>query len=185
MMNSVPVPAEIVDAPVIPDLYRFAIDAGRFPCGLHMEFGVASGNSLRKIRKLLHPDVCLYGFDSFEGLPQPWNGLPQGTFATDLRVDLVNTELVVGPYDRTLEAFAANHRGPVNFMHIDCDLYTSTMAVLTAFRHHLIRGSIILFDELFGFAGYEAYEYRALRESGIRFEAIGRWNAFRAAVRVK
>lgn len=178
------IPPELFDAAVIPDLYSHAVAARSFPHGLHMEFGVASGASLRKFRALLPPAVRIYGFDSFDGLPEPWNGFPAGSFATHLRVDLPNTELVVGPYEATLADFAARHPEPVSFMHIDCDLYSSTMTVLSAFKQQIVAGTVIIFDELFGFAGYQDHEYKALCESGLRYEVIGRWNAYRAAIRV-
>lgn len=179
------IPPELLSVPVVPDLYQFAIEATCFPNGLHMEFGVASGRSLRRIRAALNPSIRLYGLDSFDGLPEPWNGFPVRAFATPVRVKLPNTELVIGPYEKTLTGFVKEHPKPVSFMHIDCDLYSSTKVVLSAFRNQIVAGTIILFDELFGFSGYEAHEYRALRESGLRYEAIGRWNAYRAVIRVE
>lgn len=178
------VPPELVDAPVIPDLYQLAVCASCFPRGLHMEFGVATGRSLRKIRAALPAHIRLYGFDSFNGLPEAWNGFPVGSFATELRVDLPNTELVAGTFESTLAEFVLHHPEPVSLMHIDCDLYSSTKAVLSAFRRQIVCGTVIIFDELFGFAGYETQEYKALCESGLRFETIGRWNAYRGVIRV-
>lgn len=178
------IPPEIAAAPIVADLYRHAL-AARIPGGLHMEFGVANGGSLRRIRKLLPDNVPLYGFDSFEGLPEAWTNFPAGAFATPYRVELPNTELVVGWFKHSLPEFLVGHQGYVSFVHIDCDLYSSTKAVLDNLVDRIVPGTVILFDELFGFAGYEAHEYRALKESGLRFEAIGRWNAYRAVIKVE
>ena len=46
--------------------------------GLIMEFGVASGESLKYIAD--HTKRQVYGFDSFKGLPEAWNGLAVGHF---------------------------------------------------------------------------------------------------------
>jgi hypothetical protein len=76
----------------------------------------------------------------------------------------------------------------VSFMHVDCDLYSSTKTVLNSFRRGIVRGTVILFDEIFGYEGFERYEYRAFmefaREQGRAFETLARWNAFRAVVRI-
>jgi methyltransferase family protein len=176
----------IMAAPVVADLYALALSS----CiggGLYMEFGVAAGRSLREIRKRLPESIRLYGFDSFYGLPEPWGEFPRGAFATGYRITLPNTLLVEGRFEETLPAFAARHRlEHVSFMHIDCDLYSSTKVALEAFADRIVAGTVILFDEVFGFAGFELHEYRALTEFARErnFETIGRWNSHRAAVRV-
>ena len=50
--------------------------------GLVCEFGVGSGRTITHIATLL-PDAQIFGFDSFEGLPEDWRpGFPKGTYAT-------------------------------------------------------------------------------------------------------
>lgn len=177
------VPPELLAALIIHDIVGFALNACCLD-GLYMEFGVFNGKSLRQIRLHLRADIALYGFDSFEGLPEPWNGFKAGAFATPFRCKLLNTEIIEGWFSDTLPEFVRQHPEPVAFMHIDCDLYSSTKTVLDAFARQIVPGTIILFDELFGFAGYEVHEYRALKEFGRPFECIARWNAYRAAIRI-
>lgn len=186
-MANFPFLDEILSAPVVRDLYPFCLER----CvqdGLYAEFGVYRGLSLRNIRACLPTHIPLYGFDSFEGLPGPWNELKAGSFATNVRPALPNTHLVVGRFEDTLPGFVQEHPEPVSFMHIDCDVYSSTRTVLTSFVDHIVPGTVILFDELFGYAGYEQHEYRAfcefIAETGTQFEAIARWDIYRAAVRV-
>lgn len=178
-------PPELVDAPVIHDLYQLAVDSCA-PNGLYMEFGVATGKSLRELRRIIPKDITLYGFDSFGGLPEVWQNLPVGTFATSFRIRLPNTVLIEGFFEETVPEFTSEYDGHVNLMHIDCDLYGSTKTVLNGFKDRIIPGTVILFDELFGYEGYEAHEYRALREfiseTGKTFNVIGRWDAFRVAI---
>lgn len=151
-----------------------------------MEFGVAKGHSLAQLRNLIPSEIKLYGFDSFQGLPDPWNGFPAGSFATSYRRELPNTELVVGRFEETIPEFTKWHRQNVSLMHLDCDLYSSTNAVLSGFSNQIGNGTIIIFDELFGYAGYEQHEYRAFTEfidkTKKPFTVLGRWNAYRAAI---
>jgi hypothetical protein len=178
-----PLPPELHDAPFISNLKKLGLEQC-VPGGLYLEFGVGTGFSLRQIRKLLDPSIKLYGFDSFNGLPEPWRDLRVGAFSTNYRVDLPNTELVEGLFKDSLPRFLEQHPGHVSFIHIDCDIYSSTSEVLTLLKERIVHGTVILFDELFGYKGWERHEYRALMESGLKFEAIGRWDAFRAAIRV-
>jgi len=98
------IPSEILRAPVVPDLFGLSVGVCE-RSGLHMEFGVATGRSLKIIRELLPIDIPLYGFDSFDGLPESWNGFKKGSFSTGLRVSLANTKLIVGLYENTLREF--------------------------------------------------------------------------------
>ncbi len=75
----------------IPDLYAKALhhvfEHGLVPDdGLWLEFGVHAGGTINRIAK--YTTKTIYGFDSFEGLPQDWSGridgngvtYPKGTF---------------------------------------------------------------------------------------------------------
>jgi hypothetical protein len=181
------IPPEFLAAPVVPDLYAFCLERC-IKGGLYAEFGVYHGRSLRAIRERLPPEITLYGFDSFEGLPEAWNGFPVKSFATSVRPRLWNTTLVVGRFEETVPGFVRGCSDHASFMHIDCDLYSSTRTVLTNFADRIVRGTVILFDELFGYPDYEQHEYRAfiefIAETGKRFEALARWDAYRAAVRI-
>jgi hypothetical protein len=176
---------DLHDAPIIADLYRLAVDRC-ISGGLYLEFGVASGRSLRRLRSLIPKESRLYGFDSFQGLPEPWNGFRTGSFKTSIRPCLTNTELVVGWYQDTVPPFVQKHQEYVSLMHVDCDLYSSTQTVLWAFKDQIVPGTVAVFDELFGYEGFEQHEYKALdefiRETGKQFKVIGRWNAYRAAI---
>jgi hypothetical protein len=162
------------------DLIRFALDRVSGPDGLFLEFGVYKGDSINLLADL-KSDVVWHGFDSFEGLPEDWTlGAKAGAFDVNKRLPPVrsNVKLVPGFFDQTLAAFVAQHRGErVAFLHIDCDLYSSTKTVLTALKDMVMPGSVILFDELINYTGWQDQEYRALMEHvaqhNISFEYIG------------
>ncbi|QXG74589.1 class I SAM-dependent methyltransferase [Modestobacter sp. L9-4] len=145
--------------------------------GLYLEFGVASGATLRVITEHA-PAGSVHGFDSFEGLPEHWrSGFTVGAFAAEQLPDVPGAELVVGLFDQTLPGFLATHDEPVAFLHLDADLYSSTVTVLTALAPRMRAGTVLLFDEYFNFPGWEAHEHRAWQEfvqaTGVEFEYLG------------
>ena len=145
--------------------------------GLYLEFGVASGGTLRVIVECA-PGGSVFGFDSFEGLPEFWRpGFDAGAFKLDELPDVPGAELVPGWFDDTLPGFLEEHPEPVAFLHLDADLYSSTRTVLLALAPRLIEGTVIVFDEYFNFPGWEEHEHRAwvefVAETGLRFEYLG------------
>ena len=65
----------------------------------------------------------------------------------------------------TLPQFLKEHKPSINFVHIDLDTYESSKFVLTEIKPYLSKNSIILFDELYNFVGWEVGEYKALTEA--------------------
>ena len=145
--------------------------------GMACEFGVFSGSTLKVIASTLAGRE-VYGFDSFEGLPENWRStMPAGTFAVDRVPEVDGAEIVVGWFDETLPGFLAEHPGPIAFLHLDADLYSSTKTVLDLAGDRLRPGSVVLFDEYFNYPGWELHEHKAWTEfvqrTGIRFEYAG------------
>jgi hypothetical protein len=145
--------------------------------GLVLEFGVASARTINFIASELQEKV--FGFDSFAGLPEAWRpGFPRDVFATSTLPEVrANVELIVGLFDRTLPAFCDSHSSPVSFIHIDCDLYSSTQTILGQLRDRIVPGTILVFDEYFNYPGWELHEFRAFAEfiqaSGRSYEYVG------------
>jgi predicted O-methyltransferase YrrM len=145
--------------------------------GLALEFGVFTGTTL-KIIAAARADERVYGFDSFDGLPEHWRaGFPQGAFDTDSLPDVPGAELVVGLFGDVLPGFLAEHDGPVDFVHIDSDLYSSAKTVLDLVGPRLRAGSVLVFDEYFNYPDWTEHEYRAWSEyvssTGTRFTYEG------------
>ena len=131
--------------------------------GLYLEFGVGRGKSMRWISSKIK-DV-IHGFDSFDGIQEHWNGNPIGAFAQKHPPKFKsNVKLYVGYFNDTLKDFLKTNSGSVAFLHIDCDLYSSTATIFDLLGNRLRPGSIILFDEYYGFPNWEKYEYKALQE---------------------
>jgi hypothetical protein len=126
----------------------------------------------------------VYGFDSFEGLPETW-ARPDMTFRAGtfdvhgmLPVVRPNVVLVRGWFDATLPPFLAEHSGEsVALLHIDCDLYSSTKTVLEALAPRFRPGTVVVFDELINYPNYEAHEWRAWWEIVDRYGLPFEWLA--------
>lgn len=124
-----------------------------------IECGVYAGNSLRHIAGRVHH---VWGFDSFDGLPEPWKISPSkirqaGTFAIapGAAFDVPrNAGLVQGLFAESIPLWLETYKESLNkpptigLLHIDCDLYQSAMDVLRAFDALIVTGSVIVFDEL-------------------------------------
>lgn len=144
--------------------------------GMALEFGVYEGRTLRVIAAA-RGNQQVFGFDSFQGLPEDWrSGLPAGTFATENLPDIPGAELVVGLFADTLPDFLADHPGPVSFLHVDADLYSSAVTVFKHVGPRLRPGSVIMFDEYFNYPGWQRHEHRAWQEfvaaSAVGFEYV-------------
>jgi hypothetical protein len=163
----------LMDVPTFRDrqqLFTHVLSEVRSDEGLFLEFGVYKGNSINRLAKI-KPNVTFYGFDSFVGLPEHWRpGVRRGAFSIggELPAVRTNVKLIRGFYADTLPAFVAAHASrTISFMHVDCDLYSSTKTILAETKTLLVHGTIIVFEE-----EYKAFmEFTA--ESKIGFEYIG------------
>lgn len=167
----------MVDAPYFekhPQLVKYALDQIEKD-GLTLEFGVGRGKSLRWIANGVSGTV--HGFDSFEGIQEHWSGNPIGAFAQK-RMPKVpdNVEFHVGYFDATLPGFLEKYQDPVAFLHVDCDLYSSTVTIFEALGHRLQPGAVVLFDEYHNFHRWQQHEFRAFQEfvksAGVKYEYI-------------
>ena len=128
------------------------------------EFGVFKGSTLNHIAALTSKTV--FGFDSFEGLPEKWNqSLNKGHFAVKkLPRERENVTLIKGWFDQTLPSFLEQNKGMIGFLHVDCDLYSSTKIVFDLLQPRLTAGTVIVFDEYFNHPGWEQGEHKAFNE---------------------
>lgn len=150
------------------------------PQGLFLEFGVATGNTIREIATHAPRDITVYGFDSFSGLPGDWTGHVEtaGAFRQKGMPKVPgNVKLVRGLFEDSLGDFMQQHPEPVSFVHIDCDLYSSTKTILDHIGPRLQTGTHVLFDEYFNYPGWKLHEHKAWTEfcqaNGVDYSYIG------------
>ncbi len=141
--------------------------------GMFIELGVCTGKTINFIAAL-NPHKKIYGFDSFEGLPEDWvrtdKTYPAGSFGfknpDQLPPVLHNVELVKGWFKDTLPQFLKTHGSgePVAFLHVDSDIYSSAATAFIILGPRIGPGTIIVFDELYNYPGYENHEFKAFQE---------------------
>jgi len=147
--------------------------------GLVLEFGVATGRTLNHFARIFDRQA-VHGFDSFEGLPEDWTSrMPKGFFKrSGLPKVRDNCKLHVGWFDETLPPFKKEIKDqPIQLLHVDCDLYSSTVTILTTLKKNIVPGTVIVFDEYFNYPGWQLDEFRAWQEfvakNAIKYEYIG------------
>lgn len=166
--------------------------------GLVLEFGVSVGKSIKIIAETMRPKR-VYGFDSFIGLPEPWDRgrdvYDTGHFAMDQKPNVpANVVLVEGFFEDSLEPWLNDNAGQVAFLHIDCDLYSASKYVLTTLNDLIVEDTIIVFDEYCDWQESGKYEnwrngeYKAyhewIEENSREAEMISRDNDFAATFKV-
>lgn len=161
-------------------LFRWALGQVPNDSGLFLEFGVYKADSINRMAGI-KPNVTFHGFDSFVGLPEGWTlGAKKGAFDVGGALPPVrdNVRLIKGFFDTTLEPFLRERpQDAISFLHIDCDLYSSTKTIFNLTRPQLGPGTVIIFDEFFNYPGWQDHEYKAFNEfvaeTGRPFEYIG------------
>ena len=137
---------------------------------LFLEFGVFKGDSINLFaEKLKKIDAEIFGFDSFKGLKDEWiteEFNPPGTFDLKGKKPTVerNVKLIDGWVEETAKNFLSKNSKKIAFIHFDMDTYKSTSFVLKLVKNNFQAGTIILFDEFYGFPNWEKYEYKAFKE---------------------
>ncbi len=149
-------------------LYRQIIEIIPGP-KTYLEFGTYKGESIFAMAALdRDPESRFFGFDTFTGLPEDWRNFmhvdPRGHFDADGMVpvsDDARIRFVKGLFQDTLPSVLPEIPSANRFvLHLDADIYTSTLFVLTFLdAAGIIRsGTVAIFDE---FAN-AIHEFRAL-----------------------
>lgn len=134
----------------------------------YLEFGVASGASFRWwLEENKHPGSVFTGFDTFTGLPESWGGLyAKGAMQADVPVLTdTRTKFVKGLFQDTLHGFIMNNRDLLlqenrKIIHLDADLYSSTLFTLSQLYPYIRKGDLLLFDEF----NVPLHEFKAYKE---------------------
>jgi O-methyltransferase len=143
------------------------------------EFGVFRGDSLLWwLRNLTHPESRFVGFDTFTGLPERWRPTePAGWF--NAHGELPETKdprcrFEVGLFQDTLPDLVRRHDFSRRLViHLDADLFTATLFVLTSLARSFKPGDIVFFDNFI----CQLDEFRAFEEFvqsfRVRYEVLG------------
>lgn len=156
----------------------------------YLEFGVSGGYSFRWwLDANKNNDSRFYGFDTFEGLPENWGTFKRGDMSAQVPIlEDRRAQFIKGLFQETLFEFLKTHDLDTSrriVIHLDADLFSSTLFVLTSLAQYLKEGDIILFDE-FNVPNHEFFAFRCFSESFyIKTELIGAVNNyFQVALKV-
>ena len=161
--------------------YRFCMQNIKIDNGLFLEFGVYNGKSINIFSKL-KPNNIFHGFDTFEGLPEEWDlghkKIEAGHFFLEKMPKVEkNVLLYKGLFEDTIPEWKKKYCKNISFINIDCDLYSSTKSIFNFLGDKITSGTIILFDELIGYDGFEEHELKAFKEfifdNNLDFECLG------------
>lgn len=158
--------------------------------GVWIELGVWKARSICIMSLFRNEGEVVYGFDSFEGLPETWEIGGQtheaGKFSTDGELPVIDPkfdgkiELIKGWFDATLPEFAnqlSETGKKLTLIHMDCDIYSATKTSLEILYPFMANGCIIVFDEIISYPNFRDGELKALfeahQELGLKFEWVG------------
>lgn len=151
---------------------------------LYLEFGVASGSSFFWwMKKNTNPSSLFRGFDTFEGLPEDWGGFKKGAMAFDqAQVNDGRAEFIKGIFQDSLFPFIESNKillqNKPKVIHMDADLFSSTIFVLSQLYPYLRKGDIIFFDE-FNVANHEFLAFKIFTEAFyVKLQPVGAVNNF-------
>jgi O-methyltransferase len=172
-------------------LYKHVISTQNLTEFDYFEFGVSKGKSFKWwANEIDHSDSRFYGFDTFTGLPEDWGPFKAGDMSNDNEPPKMNDErckFYQGLFQQTLIPFLADYKNEKRkVIHMDADLYTATLYVLTLITPYLKSGDIIFFDEF----NVPMHEFKAFTEWTksfyVEYEVLGSVNNFyHTAVMIK
>ena len=157
----------------------------------YLEFGVATGIAIKWwVEKNKNPETKFYGFDVFTGLPEDFGVMHKhhyDTQGTTPKIDDARVTFIKGLFQDSLPGFLDNYKsGKRKVIHMDADLYSSTLFVLTRLIPFLKENDIIIFDEF----GVPMHEFKAFTEIvsayKLNYEFLGAINNYlQIAIKIK
>jgi hypothetical protein len=136
---------------------------------LYLEFGVAGGVSFNWwMEHCKNQSSQFYGFDTFEGLPETWGLYAKGDMNEGMpSISDKRGHLIKGIFQDTLNNFlfeqGSSLKEKKKVIHLDADLFSATLFVLSQLYPYLQKGDIVMFDE-FNVCTHEFMAFRYFTE---------------------
>jgi hypothetical protein len=142
--------------------------------GSFAECGVYKGGTAKVLAKVIENEVyqrkSLHLFDTFEGMPDIADLDPapeKKGYYSDTSLEIVRDYLAeygfITMHPGIIPSTFESIKWDFAFVHIDVDLYSTTMDCCEFFYGRMVRGGIILFDD-YGFERYELAAKKAIDE---------------------
>jgi Macrocin-O-methyltransferase (TylF) len=149
-----------------------------------LEFGVYKGDIIQWwSEQNANANSKFVGFDTFTGLPEDWGGIKKGVFDVGGKIPEINDSRVrfeKGLFSDTVPPFLSKFKLEnqwTRVIHLDADLYSSSIYVLVALKDYFKKGDIIIFDEFFSITKSD-HEFRAWEDfqkiHTFKFKAIAK-----------
>ena len=165
-------------------LYKYVLDKENLNAEIdYLEFGVSRGFSFRWwAQNITHAEARFYGFDTFTGLPENWGPFKKGDMSNSNeppKMDDARVSFFQGLFQQTVPGFIKSYQpNKRRIIHMDADLYSSTLYALTTLSPFIQKGDIIFFDEF----NVPLHEFKAFtewtRSFYIYYEVLGSVNNF-------
>jgi len=156
----------------------------------YVELGVSRGLSFQWwVKSNSNPDSRFYGFDTFEGLPEKWGQFEKGSMSASVpQVPGDRHEFFKGLFQETLPGFLSSgkmQKHKFKIIHLDADLFSSTLYALTSIHPFLNKGDILIFDEF----NVPTHEFKAFMDYVdsyyVKYEVLAAVNNyFQVAIRI-
>lgn len=166
------------------DLYQFITDKYNLTdeAICYLEFGVSRGLSFKWwLNAAKQESSEFYGFDTFEGLPESWGSFKKGDMIAGIPdINDKRAGFVKGLFQDTLYDFVAERsfEDKRTVLHLDADLFSATVFVLTTMHRFMKPGDIILFDE-FNVPNHEFEAFRIFEQSfNLKYKVVGAVNNY-------
>jgi len=180
------------DANLRYDLYKHLLTTENLNDEIdYLEFGVAAGRSfIWWESNISNPKATFHGFDTFTGLPEDWGHFKKGDMTSNNKkpeIDGTRHRWYQGLFQVTLPRFLNDYDGlRRKIIHLDADLFSSTLFVLTSISPYLKSGDIIMFDEF----NVPLDEFKAFKvwvdSYYIQYEVLGEVNNYyQTAIKIK
>ncbi len=135
----------------------------------YLEFGVCGAYSFNWwVQNNKNSESKFYGFDTFEGLPENWGTFKKGDMSAEVpESDDARAKFIKGLFQDSLPPFLSHtpmEATTRKIIHLDADLFTSTLFVLTSLGSSLKKGDILIFDE-FNVPNHEFFAFKIFSDS--------------------
>lgn len=147
------------------ELYEHVIQSEKLSKIYYIEFGVAQGRSFQWwINAIKSKDSRFVGFDTFKGLPEDWDYYKKGDMSAGdsfPEIDDKRCRFFKGLFQETLPSFLTEFKTDLRkVIHLDADIYSSTLFALTMMGPYLNKDDILIFDEF----NVPLHEFKAFTE---------------------
>jgi hypothetical protein len=128
----------------------------------YFEFGVCGGTSFKYwLNKNKNSQSRFFGFDTFEGLPEPFGDFKKGSMNFEMeQLDIqdARASFYKGLFQETLIPFLENYDNRNRkVIHMDADIFSATLFAFSQLHRFFKEGDIVLFDEF----AVPTHEFRA------------------------